>query len=64
MAYTKSVLAEVRLANAVMTSKSRLYPTKEGKWFKNDVEQKNFSEMATFTPSTAEPMLAENKKSA
>jgi len=55
MAYTKSVIAEVRLANAVMTSKSRLYPTKEGKWFKNDVEKKSFSEMvATFTPSSCE----------
>ena len=35
-------IIEVRLANAVMTSKSRLYPTKDGKWFKGGYESKSY----------------------
>ena len=54
MAASKSI-PEVRLANAMMTSKSRLYPTKEGKWLKNDIEKKSAAELtSTFTAASAE----------
>ena len=46
---------EVRLANHGLTSKSRMYPTKNGSWTRDGIEKKTYSEWkATFSGTSTE----------